>query len=222
MYHPTGLEAQAITCSAEADASTQHYSLPDLQLRGFQTTLPNSVFPVPMRTELSIYPVPPASLQGDQCSGTVTTVEFCYAENNLTLFFSENYAFTLLILRQSSNALNFTVLDVIPIRNVPSPSECSNLTLSHITVEYCCSNHSLHPSNWFHLPASSDFAFAITNQGWASRTILEYNSPLVQHMRHNIQNGGIPAVGSRLTFRQEDVKADRGLKVFKFLIGESL
>ena len=101
-----------------------------------------------------IYPVP---MEGINCSGTVTAVEYCYRNSDAANNFGSNQlVFTLATLNQSRAV--FSVIDTIEIFSIPDNHTCTSVLGSLI---HCCDVSVLPVANQFQLPVSN-FAVGLT------------------------------------------------------------
>lgn len=205
---------QPWSCSA-ADPSTNLYSLPDLPVMDHQAIVNEPTrFSISKDSSLVIYPVPPVL----NCNGTISALDFCYRERNVSSFNTEAHVFTLLILNKDSSS--FTVTNRIAVRSTASNNSCAIHQFSQVEVQYCCDRFSLDTQDWFDLPGPN-FAFGIITETTRALVVYEtrsFTNLIAQAFQHDIE-GDILAVGNTITLTEQDMSA---LRMFNFVLGKYL
>lgn len=165
---------------------------------------------------MAIYPVPPVL----NCNGTVSALDFCYSERNMSRFNTEAEAFKLLILNM--NGTSFTVTNIIEVHSTARAGTCSIHRFTSITIQYCCDRFSLDPEDWFDVP-SPNFAIGITTYPDTTRNLLAYISSrftnLVAQSFEHVIEGEIPPVGSTIT---QEMSSNKALRMFSFVLGKCI
>jgi hypothetical protein len=211
-----GVNAQSLyqwSCSP-LDAAQNRFTLPDL---GFGSSEDDENVArlgtgnLTLAGFLQVFSIPPTL----NCSGTVSSVQYCYVGNPTnTIFGTDLMVSTLLILRQ--NGLTFTISDAIDISSTPSAQKCTGQT-----VRFCCDSQPLDVANSFSLPAS-DFAFGVA-PAFAELSYRVETFPLfrVESFLTSLADiGGSASVGNSFTLSNSDRNTSMALRLFQFTISK--
>ena len=185
----TGMKSEEFRCSA-LDPATDSYHFPNLPLN--DQTIAGEDFRLRRIDSSSgvtyIYPVSSAQVN---CSGTVTALSYCYTAGDQM---AEQLAFTFSTLEQTTgSANNFRVTDRIQVHTTPRDEIC--------THQFCCDMMPLDMTDYFILPAASNFTFGISipQSSQSSINVLGLRMPLVPHYQVNVnQQRAMITVGQQV------------------------
>ena len=200
-----GLGAQVYQWScSELDEDSNCFSLPDIPIADIDDVLAAAEagsLLVSLGSTFYIFPFPTLN-----CSGTVSRFRFCYTDsvNNIG-FEMERSVFTLLLLQQQIDQMNYIVTRAISVNSTPRAAECSTLG----TQAYCCDTY---PAS-FDIPASG-FAYGIVG----GRGILSYSDLTVMHYRSGTPSS-TPEIGTVYNIGN-NIQTDRRVRLIQFTIGK--
>ena len=193
--------------------TNRSYKLPNLLLNDEAVAeIRNSPFDSLTSLNILIFPLPPDV----NCSGTVSSLRFCYRTRDADSFDQEHLVFTLWIMKRSG--LNLNITNSIAVHSTPREDICTEELLKR---QYCCDTILLNTTDKFSLP-SENFSFGITSPFNNPVSLLKYSpfdltSLRVNHYR--FRNIPTPSVGSVYTLDNGD--SDRTpLRLFQFIIGK--
>lgn len=198
------MDAQRWSCSP-LDKEENLYLLPALKTERARDSFLSFLSDL-FKNDVEVYPVP-SSLN---CSGTVTTLEYCYAKSSIS--YGTNYQiFTLLTLEQ--NGLTFMISDMIDIYSTPTAQGCS----SSSGYESCCDSFMLREMNQFNLPASN-FAYGLVPS--LSIRLLRNSDSDFRSAEHYSSDVSTLQVGRSFTVTSRDRRTDLALRSLQFAIGK--
>ena len=186
------------------DEDNNCFSLPDIPIADIDDVLAaaeagNLLYS--SGNEFYIFPFPTLN-----CSGTVSRFRFCYSDNvNDIGYEMEQSVFTLLLLQQQIDQMNYIVTRAISVLSTPRAAECRTLA----TQSYCCDTYQAS----FDIPASG-FAYGIVG----GRGFLFYSDLFVMHYRSSTPSS-TPEIGTVHNIGN-NIQTDRRLRLIQFTIGK--
>ena len=150
-----------------------------------------------------IFTIPPRD-----CSGTFTTLQYCY-QTNITqgrAIYSFNFI--------TRNGLRFTINGNILV--VPSVSERDCTTLS-ADLQLCCETRQLQPSEQISIPPSQ-FLFGLVSRNMQFLSFVD-SATFFHVERAEIGVAVIAQISGGLTISGGGIFTDRSIALFRFLMG---
>ena len=172
------MKSEEFRCSA-LDPATDSYHFPNLPLND-QTIAGDDFRNRRIDSSSGVTYIYPVSSTQVNCSGTVTALSYCYTARGQTR--TEQLAFTFSTLEQTSSN-NFRVTDRIEVYTTPRNEICTTSN----GRQFCCDMMPLDMTDYFILPAASNFVFGITIPQTSPSLInvLGLRMPLVPHYQAN-------------------------------------